>query len=180
MEHMDIKKIDRIAAGIILVLIVFAYFVFFRDGSTKVAVLMENEKMLMENVNAPYDINSELDRLGREIEDIQNNLDNFERQLPQKKHTYDFMAEIDALAGKNGVALKTIRPGKAEEGALYARLPIRISGSSDFGSFYRFLYQLENMPRITTMDHLRIKKGAKGQKCDIEMDLAVFVGGKKI
>jgi Tfp pilus assembly protein PilO len=174
---MDNKKIDLLAAGIIIVLFVFAYFAFFKGGWANAADLKEKEKMLLESLDSAADTNLELDRIAEEIDFIQKNLENFDRQLPEEKRIYDFLVEIDKLAKDNSVNLKAIRPGRLEEGTLYSRVPINISGNSRFKDFYKFLFQLENIPRITMTEQLRVKSLPEGNRCDIEMDVSVFVGG---
>jgi Tfp pilus assembly protein PilO len=79
---------------------------------------------------------------------------------------------------KNSVKLEGITPGKLEKGTLYSRIPIAISANSEFKNFYSFLFQLENIPRITMTDSLSVTNQSKGNMCNIEMNLVVFVGGK--
>lgn len=175
---MDVRKIDLTAAGIIVIILVLAYFAIFREGREKIAALKENEVRLAEALRSDSDMNLELDRITGEIDHIQKNLEQFDRQLPEEKRIYDFLVELDDLAKKNSVTLKSIAPGKLEKKTLYSRLPIRITGSSDFRNFYRFLFQLENIPRITMTDSLRITRLLEGNMCDIEISLAVFGGGE--
>ncbi len=177
LDSLDIKKIDLIAAGIIILLILLAYFVFLKEGWAKVAVLKKNEIMLKEKVNSAGGISLELDRIKEEIDHIKRKLEKFERQLPEEKKIYDFLVNIDKLAKENNVTLKAVRPGKLEKGTLYSRVPISISGNAGFKDFYKFLFQLENIPRINMMESLRITGLPEGNRCDIEMDLAVFVSG---
>ena len=119
----------------------------------------------------------ELERIAEEIDYIQNNLEDFDRQLPEEKRIYDFLVEIDNLAKNNNVQLEGITPGKLIKGTLYSQVPVAISANSGFRDFYRFLFQLENMPRITMTEGLIVTSLPKGNRCSIEMDLAVFVGG---
>jgi Tfp pilus assembly protein PilO len=175
---MDKRNIDLAAVAIIVILVVIAYFTIFKDGREKVAVLKADEARLAEALRSASDMNVELDRISEEIDHIQKNLEQFDRQLPEEKRIHDFLVEIDDLARKNSVSLKSISPGKIEKKPLYSRLPISIDGSSDFRNFYRFLFQLENIPRITMTDRLQITRILEGNMCDIKIDLAVFVGGK--
>ena len=175
---MNARKIDLAAILIIVILFVLAYFAIFKEGRDRVAALKTDETRLAEALHSAGDMNPELDRIADEIAHIQKNLEQFDRQLPAEKRIHDFLVEIDGLAKKNSVNLKSITPGKLEKKPLYSRLPIRISGSADFRNFYRFLFQLENIPRITMTDTLQITRLLDGNLCDIEINLAVFVGGK--
>jgi Tfp pilus assembly protein PilO len=175
---MDKKNIDLVAIVIIVILFVLAYFAIFKDGRDKVAVLKAEETRLTEALRSSGNMNLELDRIADEITHIQKNLEQFDRQLPDEKRIHGFLVEIDDLAIKNNVALKSVTPGKLKKKTLYSRLPISITGSADFRNFYRFLFQLENISRITMMDSLKITRLFEGSMCDIEINLAVFVGSK--
>ena len=175
---MDTRKIDMLAAGILIFLFLSGYFAFLKEGWAKLVVLKEQEAVLSENVSSSGDMALELERIAEEIDYIQKNLEDFDRQLPEEKRIYDFLVEIDNVAQKNRVKLESITPGKLEKGALYSRVPVVISANSGFSDFYTFLFQLENIPRITMTEGLRITTLPKGSRCNIEMDLAVFVGGK--
>ena len=175
---MDARKIDLLFTGIIIVLLIFGYFAFLKDGWAKLAVLKEQEAALSENVSSSGDMALELERIAQEIGLIQKNLEAFDRQLPEEKRIYDLLVEIDNLAQRNNVQLEGITPGKLEQGPLYSRVPIAISANSEFRDFYMFLFQLENIPRITMTEGLRVTSLPKENRCKIEMDLAVFVGAK--
>lgn len=175
--NMDTRRIDLIAAGIIIFILVFVYFGFIKDSRARAAELKEKEAMLFVNLNAAGDMNLELERIAGEIDYIQKNLEAFERQLPEEKRMYDFLKEIDSMANENKLELKAISPGKLERKKLYSRVPVTISAISGFKTFYRFLFQLENIPRITRMESLQVKKLPGGNSCKIEMNLALFTGG---
>ena len=173
---LDTKKIDFISIGIIVLLIVFWYLFFLKDGWAKLTVLKEQEAVLSENVSAQNEMTIEMERIGVEINDIQKNLELFDRQLPKEKRIYDFLVEIDNLAQQNKVQLEGITPGNMQKGALYWKLPISIKAISGFRDFYTFLYQLENIPRITMTEGLSVTRLSKENSCTIELNLAVFVG----
>ncbi len=173
---MDIRRIDLLAAGIIIMILVLAFFALFKEDRAKAAVLEENKNVLLERLRSADDVTPQLDKIKIEINEIQKNLDEFDRQLPEEKRIHNFLIEIDRLAKNNRVALEEIRPGRIEKGTLYSRLPIKILGNSGFKDFYRFLFQLENIPRITMMENLRISKLPEEERCYIDMELSVFVG----
>jgi len=174
----DIKKIDILAAGIIITIFTLAFFAFFRESRAKEASLNENKNMLSEQLRSTGDIDLKLEKITEEINDIQKDLDNFDRLLPGREQIYSFLDDIDSLARQNNVRLRDIRPGTIEKGDLYAQIPVNISGNAGFKEFYGFLYQLENIPRITRLDRLKVGKSPEEKTCDIEMTLTVFIGGK--
>lgn len=175
---METRRIDMIAAGIILLIFVVTYFAFIKESRAKVASLRETETMLQEHLDSSGDMSSALNGIKEEIEAIHRNLEKFDKRLPKEKRIYDFLVEIDKLGRDNRVELQSISPGKLETGSLYSKVPIRISGNAGFRDFYTFLYRLEKMPRITKIEGLKVNNLPEGGRTNIEMNLAVFVSGK--
>jgi len=174
---MDIRKIDFLAAGIIVMIFALAFFTLFREGRAKAAALKEERNTLVENLSSTGDMNPEFDRITKEINDIQKNLSNFDGQLTGRERIYGFLEDIDSLARQNRLDLKDIKPGMIEKGDLYSRIPLNISGNSGFKDFYKFLFQLENILRIVRIEGLRVRRAPEGNTCDIEMALTVFISG---
>ncbi len=174
---MDNRKIDLLAIGIIIVLISITYFTVIKGGMARAAVLKDEVKMHEQELSSVSEVSLELDRIEDDIKTMQKNLENFDRQLPDDKRIYEVLNDIDRLAKENSVDLQAVTPGKLEKGELYSRIPITISSNADIKSFYRFLHELESIPRITRTERLQIDSLPHEAKCEIEMDLAVFVGG---
>ncbi len=181
---MNTKQIDIAAVTVLVLLLTLSYFTLFRAERARVADLKEKEKVLSEKLVKAGDMHVELNRMQEEIDAIQRRLEEFDRRLPEEKRIYDFLRTIDRLARKQGIRMETIAPGALERESLYVRIPIKITASARFPDFYRFLYELEQIPRITRTDGLRIDRSpAAGSEdhtenlCKIALDLAVFVGG---
>jgi Tfp pilus assembly protein PilO len=181
---MDKKKIDFIASGVIVFIFLFAYFVLFSPEAEKIVNLKEKEKVLSEKLNTASDTKFEMKKISEEIERIQGNLEDFEQRLPGEKRIYDFVRTIDRLAQRNDVELEDLVPGDLEKRRLYSRVPITISAEAGFRDFYRFLYELEQVPRITKVEGLEVTRSSKGtlgnpeaKRCEIQMSLTVYVGG---
>jgi Tfp pilus assembly protein PilO len=181
---MNTKQIDISAIAILVLLLTLSYFTLFRTERARVTDLKEKEKVLSETLAKAGDMHVELNRMQEEINTIQMRLEEFDRRLPEDKRIYDFLRTIDRLAENHGIRMDSIEPGAIERESLYIRIPIKITASARFPDFYRFLYQLEQIPRITRTDGLRISRSpergpeASGENlCKIEIELAVFVGG---
>ncbi len=182
---MDRKKVDFVAAGVIVLLLVTAYFTLFRAERVRVAHLREKKDSLSEKLQQAGEMNLALDRIGGEIAEIRRNLADFDRRLPEEKRIYDFLRSIDQLASQSDVTMESLTPGPLEKESLYSRMMVKIAARGRFPDFYRFLSRLEGLPRITRLVGLRIKRvdsqgagaGEIERLCNFEMDLAVFVSG---
>ncbi len=181
---MDKTRIDLTAIGILAIIICAAYFTFFRAERSRVAVLRQEEAALTETLAARGGTELALDKIAEEIRTIQSNLEQFEQQLPGESRIHDFLRTLDTLAREARVELTAITPQGAVREARYSRIPVMISGRARFTDFYRFLYQLERIPRITKVQSLNVSRSREGRTgaggdpfCDIRVNLSVFVSG---
>jgi len=182
---MDRRKVDFVAIGVMVLLLVTAYFTLFRAERDRVAQLREKKKFLSEKLQQAGEMDLAMDRIHDEIVEIRRNLADFDRRLPEEKRIYDFLRSIDGLAAKSHVTMESLVPGPLEKRSLYSRMEVKIAARGRFPDFYRFLSRLEGLPRITHLTGLRIKgvdprgarDGATERLCAVEMDLAVFVSG---
>jgi len=178
------KKIDIAAAGLIVVIILLSYFVFFRTERLRIHALEQEKTALSQKLDAGGGATLALDRMTEEIQTIQANLDHFENQLPEEGRIHDFIRTLDRLARKHGVQLQAVTPGAKVNENRYARIPVSIAARSSFPDFYRFLYQLEGIERITKVERLKVNRPSErdtatetSSLCDIQIDLAVYVSG---
>ncbi len=180
---MDAKKVDYIGTVMVSLLILIAYFSLFKVERTKIRELKRKEKVLTEKLDRSFDTNQELSRISSEIDHIREDLESFDRRLPGTLKIYDVIRTIDGLARKSGLQVRSIRPGSREEGRLYSRVPITISLEGAFPRLYRFLYQLEKIPRITRVEEVSVHRSGPDSSdradrvfCHAEMVLSLFVG----
>ena len=146
------KKIDMAAAGLIVVIVLLSYFLFFRTERLRIHALEQEKTALSEKLNASGGATLALDRMTEEIQTIQANLDHFENQLPDEGRIHDFLRILDRLARNHGVHLQSVTPGTRVDENRHARILVSIAARSGFGNFYRFLYALEGIERITKFD----------------------------
>ncbi|MDX1764151.1 MAG: type 4a pilus biogenesis protein PilO [bacterium] len=178
------KRIDMVATGLIVTIVLLSYFFFFRTERLRIHALEEEKAALSQTLEAGGGATLALDKMSEEIQRIQTNLDHFENQLPEEGRIHDFLRTLDRLAQNHGVQLQAVTPAAKVEANRYAKIPVTITARSSFPAFYRFLYQLEGIERITKVERLQVNRSSKGRVeleapnlCDIQMDLAVYVAG---
>jgi type IV pilus assembly protein PilO len=171
-----LKQIDVVALAVILLIIMAAYFLIFREERLKVTELREQEVLLTEQLTTAGETRGKLDQISDEIERIEDSLHEFDSNLPSDKRIHDFLRTVDNLAKANNVHIASIKPGALQMESLYLKIPVSISAEARFLDFYNFLHDLENVPRINKVEELTIERLPGGDACSIEMQLAVFMG----
>ena len=98
----------------------------------------------------------------------------FERKLPPRRQIDAILNEVTRLAADAGLRGERFdAPLRTVRGAGYSEQPITMVMAGDFDGFYRFLLDLERMPRITRVTKLELKKldanGRGGASVDGQM-----------
>jgi type IV pilus assembly protein PilO len=109
------------------------------------------------------------------ITELQNAIQFFESKLPQQRDIDKMLADVTSKAKEQQLQMKTFKTQKIERSAGYSELPIQMSMSGDFKSFYAFLLKLEDMKRITRLSQMKLEKiTTKDGEMQANMTLSIF------
>lgn len=79
-----------------------------------------------------------------------------EKQLPSKAEMDALLNDINQAGVGRGLQFELFRPGQVVVREYYAELPIAIRVSGDYHDFGAFTSAIANLPRIVTLNDLRI------------------------
>ncbi len=96
--------------------------------------------------------------LSKQLEQLQEAIGFFESRLPLKSQIHEVLEQVTVIAQKEGLKPKTIRTLKDKNNSGYIEQPLKMELEGNFSSFYSFLLELENLPRIMKIRELKIKK----------------------
>jgi len=68
------------------------------------------------------------------------------------------LEQVTVIAQKEGLKPKTIRTLKDKNNSGYIEQPLKMELVGNFSSFYSFLLELENLPRIMKIRELELEK----------------------
>jgi type IV pilus assembly protein PilO len=126
---------------------------------------------------------ADLDRATAGISDVSAKIDElqkaiafFEGKLPQEKEIDKVLREVWQMAEANQLTIKTIKTLKSERSAGYSEQPIEMSMSGDFKeSFYAFMLKLEQLPRLTRVSKMELKKiNDRDGQMEASLTLSIF------
>ena len=98
------------------------------------------------------------ENLSRQLEQLQEAIGFFESKLPPKSQIHEVLEQVTIIAQKEGLEPKTIRTLKKKDNSGYIEQPLKMELVGNFSSFYSFLLELENLPRIMKIRELKLKK----------------------
>jgi type IV pilus assembly protein PilO len=96
--------------------------------------------------------------LSKQLEQLQEALEVFESRLPPKSKIHEVLEQVTVIAQKEGLKPKTIRTLKDKINSGYVEQPLKMELVGNFSSFYSFLLELENLPRIMKIRELNLEK----------------------
>jgi type IV pilus assembly protein PilO len=96
--------------------------------------------------------------LTKQLEQLQEAIGFFESRLPPKSQIHEVLEQVTVIAQKEGLKPKTIRTLTEKDNSGYIEQPLKMELEGNFNSFYSFLLELENLPRIMKIRELKLKK----------------------
>jgi Tfp pilus assembly protein PilO len=96
--------------------------------------------------------------LDKQMEKIQQAVEFFSSKLPPHSQIHTVLEQVTLIAQKQGLKTKTIRTLKQKEFMGYIEQPLKMELYGNFDSYYSFLLDLEQLPRITRIRELELKK----------------------
>jgi type IV pilus assembly protein PilO len=101
--------------------------------------------------------------LNKQLGQLQEALGVFESRLPPKSQIHEVLEQVTVIAQKEGLHPKTIRTLKNKNNSGYIEQPLKMELVGNFSSFYSFLLELENLPRIMKIRELKLEKETKNE-----------------
>jgi type IV pilus assembly protein PilO len=100
----------------------------------------------------------QVDELDRAIEEGRDLIAMIEDKLPTEQNVDEILDQIWQVTVGNGLTVKSVKTDKVEDEGLYRELPLAMVVEGDFDGFYRFLLELENLPRITRIHEMTLER----------------------
>jgi Tfp pilus assembly protein PilO len=94
----------------------------------------------------------------RAIEEGRDAIDIIEAKLPAEQAVDEVLRQASDLAVQHNLHVKAVTPEKKVPASQYMELPILWELTGNFDGFYEFLLDLEQMPRLTQIRNMNIKR----------------------
>ncbi|MDP6890082.1 MAG: type 4a pilus biogenesis protein PilO [Phycisphaerales bacterium] len=135
-----------------------AWYTVFRPQNADIAEAMQDIATRQQQLDR-------ISRLAEQIPDLEVALiageklvQQVEAQLPRRRDVEGVLENIWQLAERNGMQVRSVKTKPPVPTAVYMELPLEVSMDGPFEGFYRFLLELETMPRITRLSRISIQE----------------------
>ncbi|MEM1098687.1 MAG: type 4a pilus biogenesis protein PilO [Planctomycetota bacterium] len=156
-----------------------AYFVVLKPMDIKIAAHqadIQNKQEILAKLEAAVakypDFDQEISRLS-EANAI------FEQRLPSRGEVEAILLEIHKIVSSEGLTTRQFVPDKTIKAAEYEEMPIKIEIEGDFDGYYNLIKRIEDLPRITRMSEMKVKKTNNEANGEVrtELRLSIFFRG---
>ena len=161
---------------VMLGLLACSYLLVFKKAAerraTMEAAIVNKQKALADLDRATAGISD----VNKKIEELQKAIEFFEAKLPQEKEIDKVLREVWQMAENNQLTVKTIKTLRSQRSSNYSEQPIELTLVGDFkDSFYAFMLQLEQLPRLTRVTKMDLKKlSERDGQMEAQMTLSIF------
>nr|WP_303831608.1 type 4a pilus biogenesis protein PilO [Snodgrassella alvi] len=185
-KNIDLKTIDLnslpqqskpvqlgIAGGIVVVILVLAYFLVYSGVNQRVTELQQQEEELKQTYADKSKKAAHLDQLQAELNKINGSFNLLLKQLPTQAEIPNLIQELHECATRNGLNMDSVSPAAAtntssdktgdskEAQQVIQTLPYQITLSGNYNQISQFVRDVGKLSRIVTLNSIVLKRNEK-------------------
>jgi type IV pilus assembly protein PilO len=149
---------EYILLALLLAMPLSSYWLVFRPQNAEIATAkreIQHKKDMLDKLREATSRNDDLQKANL---DIERSIDAIEARLPTNKEVDGIVRQVSDLAVESGLEPPLMKSDKPMKASLYMEQPLNMSITGDFRNFYEFLVRVEQLPRITRIPTMDIKR----------------------
>ncbi|WP_239373945.1 type 4a pilus biogenesis protein PilO [Snodgrassella gandavensis] len=158
-----------IAGGIIVVILVLAYFFVYSGLNEQLSQLKHEEEALKQTYTEKSQKAAHLDALKAELDSINSSFHLLLKQLPTQAEIPNLIQELHECATKNGLSMDSLTPSQAQntysgnksEQQVIQTLPYSITLTGNYNQISQFMRDVGKLSRIVTLNSIVLKRNDK-------------------
>lgn len=161
-------------SGIVLVLIGLGWFSYWSSLDEELEMYKNQEQTLREEFTQKVAKAVNLDDYRRQKVLAEQYVGVLEKQLPSRAEMDALLSDINQAGVGRGAQLQLFKPGAVQVKSHYAELPIEVRVTGGFHDLAAFSSDLANLPRIVTLNDIRIEKVRDGNGLEMNAIAKTF------
>lgn len=143
---------------VLLAVPVTSFWYVFKPRNEQIRQANEEIKLKQARMERLDDVLKRIPSLSEEIVKGQDAIKNLELQLPTAESVDTILDQVWQISKRNGLLVRSVKSDKPVPFARYMELPLKTVIEGEWEGFYRFLLDLEALPRITRIPQLKMQK----------------------
>jgi type IV pilus assembly protein PilO len=156
LDRPNLQKIGILAATIILLSALYYSFLY-SPRSDEMAKLVDSVEIARNEKTAKLQKAANLQRLKKDIQQLELELTKAIAQLPNKKEIADLLRTISAKASQSGLDILLFRPRAETFQEFYAEVPVDITVKGSFHNTVGFFDEVGRLNRLVNIDNIGFK-----------------------
>ena len=158
-------------AGAVIALTALNFLLLVQPTEDKIKQQVEQRRKLDNDLGEKSEIAQNLNERLREMNLLEQELDQALTELPEKKEIDELLAQLNDVGKKSGLEIARVEPGKesVSGGDFFARIPIKMTVSGNYHEISMFLQEVANLRRIVNVNGISLAKpSVKNEKVVLE------------
>jgi len=143
---------------VLLAVPVVSFLYVFTPRNQEISEALKEIEVKQARLDKLEEVTGRIDDIGLAIEQGRESIALIEAKLPSEQDVEGILEQVWMIAQDNRLVVKGVKSEKPVPAALYRELPLNMTMEGDFDGFYQFLLQLENLPRITRIHEMDLKR----------------------
>ena len=143
---------------VLLVVPVASYFYVFQPRNREINQAQREVEIKQAKLDKLREVADKIDDIGLAIEKGRAAIELVEAKLPSQQDVEVILEDVWQLARKARLNVKSVKSENTVPAALYMEQPLKVVMEGHFNGFYQFLMDLENLPRITRIHQMTLKR----------------------
>lgn len=138
-------------------IVIALWFVWLSSSNDELEAALAREKTLKEDFTKKLGQAINLAALKQQREQVQQYVDQLEKQLPSKAEMDALLSDINQAGLGRGLAFELFRPGQVNVKEYYAELPIALKVTGRYHDIGSFASDVANLSRIVTLNNIVVQ-----------------------
>lgn len=143
-------------AGALVLVTILNFFLLIRPESATLENQAAQQRVLDSQLQEKSEIAQNLNERRREMDLLQQKLDEALSELPESADLDDLLAQLNEIGRKSGLEISSVEPAPEESAQIYVKIPIKMSLTGNYHEIATFLQSLANLRRIVNVNNIQL------------------------
>jgi type IV pilus assembly protein PilO len=149
---------EVIFLAVLLAVPIAAYAYVFKPRNAEIYEARGEIELKQARLDQLAQVVAKIDNIGAAIETGRESISMIEAKLPREQDVEGVLEQVWQIAERNNLVIRSVNAERPVPAAMYMELPLRLSVDGQFDGFYQFLLESENLPRITRIHNMELKR----------------------
>ena len=169
-----------ILGGVNMLMLAGIFYGLVNPKMEEVKTLKVDLQVKTDKLRSNEEIAEDIPRFQKEKEELEEKLQAALRKLPNEKDLENFIDSISDAGKESGLDVLKFKPGREVPKGFYAQLPISMSVSGSYESFFLFCTKVGSLSRIVNIENITVSASKNLIKSSFNVTTFMFLPDSKI